>query len=100
MPSPSSTAAPATAAAEPAGSSASRRDRAILAAVDAGRCVVAGTALLVDGRCCADQFAGARLRTAGWIEVVARLSAVPGVAVAGVGVAELTMEGRAQITAR
>lgn len=77
----------------------SRRDRAILAAVDAGRCVVMGTALLVDGRCCADQFAGARLRAAGWIEIVERLDATDGVVVPGVALAALTDRGRDLLTA-
>ena len=99
MPSPSSTVAPATATAATPGSSASHRDRAILAAVGAGRCVVAGTALLVDGRCCADQFAGARLRAAGWIEVLTPLAAEHGVTVTGVAVAGLTMAGQAQLAA-
>ena len=76
----------------------SRRDRAILAAVDAGRCVVMGTALLVDGRCCADQFAGARLRSAGWIELVERLDATDGVVVPGVALAGLTAQGRDLLT--
>ena len=46
------------------------RDRAVLRAVAAGRCVLHGphgTALQVDGRWCADQFAGARLTAAGLI---------------------------------
>ena len=47
--------------------SLTHRDRAVLRAVADGRCEIAGTALLVDGLCCADQFAGLRLRTAGLI---------------------------------
>lgn len=47
----------------------SHRDRAVLRAVAAGRCVLAarGAALLVDGLCCADQFVGTRLAAAGLI---------------------------------
>lgn len=48
-------------------SSLTHRDRAVLRAVADGRCENAGSALLVDGLCCADQFAGLRLRTAGLI---------------------------------
>jgi hypothetical protein len=51
-------------------SALSHRDRAVLRAVAAGRCVRAGLqgmALLVDGLCCADQFAGPRLAAAGLI---------------------------------
>lgn len=65
------------------------RDRAILAAIAAGRVVQApgvGSALLVDGRCCADQFAGARLRSAGLI------GGAPS------GTPELTPAGRALLT--
>ena len=46
------------------------RDRAVLRAVAAGRCVLQGphgAGLQVDGRWCADQFAGARLTAAGLI---------------------------------
>jgi hypothetical protein len=52
----------------------SKRDRAVLRAIAAGRCQVSGgcgMTLLVDGLCCADQFAGARL-------IGARLIAAPG----------------------
>jgi hypothetical protein len=66
------------------------RDRAILAAIAAGRVAVAagtGFALTVDGRCCADQFAGARLRAAGLIRG------------ASSGTPELTPAGRALLTA-
>lgn len=48
----------------------SNRDRAVLRAVAAGRCVLAGladVALRVDGLCFADQFAGPRLAAAGLI---------------------------------
>jgi hypothetical protein len=45
----------------------SNRDRAVLRAIAAGRCVLAGTALRVDGLLCADQFTGARLAAAGLI---------------------------------
>jgi hypothetical protein len=48
-------------------STLSHRDRAVLRAVAEGRCEIAGSALFVDGLCCADQFAGLRLRTAGLI---------------------------------
>lgn len=44
------------------------RDRALLRAVAAGRCALTGSALLIDGLCCADQFACARLTTAGLID--------------------------------
>lgn len=50
------------------------RDRAVLRAVAAGRCVLSaadGAALLVDGRCCADQFVGPRLSAAGLIAAAA-----------------------------
>ncbi|MGI5505853.1 hypothetical protein [Lentzea sp. JNUCC 0626] len=47
--------------------SLTHRDRAVLRAVADGRCEITGTVLLVDGLCCADQFAGLRLRTAGLI---------------------------------
>ena len=42
----------------------SRRDRAVLAAVAAGRGTVVGGRLLIDGLPCADQFVAARLRAA------------------------------------
>jgi hypothetical protein len=48
----------------------SHRDRAVLRAVAAGRCVVSGNigmSLLIDGRYCSDQFAGLRLSGAGLI---------------------------------
>lgn len=43
------------------------RDRAVLRAVADGRCEIAGSSLLVDGLCCADQFIGPRLTSAGLI---------------------------------
>ncbi len=43
----------------------SRRDRAVLAAVTAGRGTVVAGRLLIDGLPCADQFVAARLRAAG-----------------------------------
>ncbi|SDO14296.1 hypothetical protein [Lentzea jiangxiensis] len=48
-------------------SSLTHRDRAVLRAVAEGRCEINGSCLLVDGLCCADQFAGLRLTTAGLI---------------------------------
>ncbi|MCG8925683.1 hypothetical protein [Lentzea sp. CC55] len=48
-------------------SSLTHRDRAVLRAVAEGRCEISGSSLLVDGLCCADQFAGLRLTTAGLI---------------------------------
>ncbi|WP_329789891.1 hypothetical protein V1227_37725 [Lentzea sp. DG1S-22] len=48
-------------------SSLTHRDRAVLRAVAEGRCEINGSSLLVDGLCCADQFAGLRLTTAGLI---------------------------------
>lgn len=53
----------------------SPRDRALLQAVRAGRCTVGpgpGGTLLVDGRCCSDQFAGHRFDAAGWVRLVDR----------------------------
>jgi hypothetical protein len=67
----------------------SHRDRAVLRAVGAGRCVLAGLqgmALRIDGLCCADQFAGARLAGAGLIA-----------AATGTGPAQLTPAGRAAL---
>ena len=46
------------------------RDRAVLRAVAAGRCVVAddaGVVLVIDGKCCCDQLIGSRLCQAGLI---------------------------------
>jgi hypothetical protein len=48
-------------------SSLTHRDRAVLKAVADGRCEIAGSSLLVDGLCCADQFVGLRLTSAGLI---------------------------------
>ncbi|NMO90659.1 hypothetical protein [Actinomycetospora sp. TBRC 11914] len=42
-----------------------RRDRAVLVAVAAGRGTVVSGRLLIDGLPCADQFVAARLRAAG-----------------------------------
>ena len=67
-------------------STLSHRDRAVLRAVAAGRCVVAGLqgmALRIDGLCFADQFAGPRLAGAGLI------------AASTTGLAQLTPAGRA-----
>jgi hypothetical protein len=50
----------------------SKRDRAVLHAVAAGRCQMSGgcgPTLVIDGMCYADQFAGARLIGAGLIAV-------------------------------
>ncbi len=65
------------------------RDRAVLRAVAAGRCELAGTAgatLVVDGLCFADQFAAPRLKAAGLIA-------------AGIGRARLTESGHALLAA-
>jgi hypothetical protein len=65
----------------------SHRDRAVLRAVDAGRCVLAGVhGLIVDGLCCSDQFAGSRLTAAGLIT-----------ASGASGLAQLTAAGRAAL---
>lgn len=48
-------------------SSLTHRDRAVLRAVADGRCEISGSSLLVDGLCCADQFVGPRLASAGLI---------------------------------
>jgi hypothetical protein len=48
-------------------SSLTHRDRAVLRAVADGRCELTGSFLLVDGLCCADQFVGLRLTSAGLI---------------------------------
>jgi hypothetical protein len=50
----------------------SGRDRAVLRAIAAGRCVVSGESghpLTIDGFCCADQFAKTRLTCAGLISI-------------------------------
>jgi hypothetical protein len=57
-------------AAPSVGTALSSRDRALLRAVAAGRCVLSGECgnpLTIDGLCCADQFASARLSGAGLI---------------------------------
>lgn len=67
------------------------RDRAVLRAVAAGRCEIsaaAGGALVVDGLCLSDQFAGSRLTAAGLIA-----------AAAGSGPALLTPSGHAVLQA-
>lgn len=75
---------------------ASHRDRAILAAVAAGRCVAVGSSLHIDGCPCADQFAAARLRAAGWLVLTGAVR--PGTAgSARLVLAELTPAGRAQL---
>jgi hypothetical protein len=65
----------------------SHRDRAVLRAVAAGRCVVSGDvgmSLLIDGRYCSDQFAGVRLSGAGLIAA----------SVSRPGPAKITLSGR------
>ncbi|ONI80639.1 hypothetical protein ALI22I_46110 [Saccharothrix sp. ALI-22-I] len=62
------------------------RDRAVLRAVAAGRCVYAAGTLLVDGICCCDQFIGPRLVRAGLISSQS-------------GPARLTANGRAVLDA-
>jgi hypothetical protein len=52
----------------------SYRDRAVLRAVAAGRCVISardGGTLVIDGMGCCDQFVGPRLRRAGLIAAFA-----------------------------
>ncbi len=69
--------------------SLTHRDRAVLRAVAAGRCEIpagSGGALIVDGLCFSDQFAGLRLSAAGLIA-------------AGVGRARLTPSGQALLAA-
>jgi hypothetical protein len=70
----------------------SNRDRAVLRAVAAGRCEmpdVSGHSLMIDGLCCCDQFAGARLAGAGLITATG----------ARCGSAQLTPSGRAILEA-
>lgn len=70
----------------------SNRDRAVLRAVAEGRCVIsagAGNPLTIDGYCCADQFAKARLTRAGLIAVTGPTPAP----------AQLTPTGRAVLIA-
>jgi hypothetical protein len=64
----------------------SYRDRAVLRAVAAGRCQLAGECLRIDGLGCCDQFAGLRLTQAGLIAAVD-------------GSATLTPSGRALLEA-
>jgi hypothetical protein len=71
----------------------SHRDRAVLRAVAAGRCLVSGPqagALTIDGLRCADQFVGIRLAGAGLIDRPAATGLVP---------ARLTSTGRALLAA-
>jgi hypothetical protein len=68
------------------------RDRAVLRAVAAGRCVVAadaGLVLVIDGKCCCDQLIGTRLHEAGLITTAGPLP----------GPARLTDTGRALLAA-
>ncbi|MHA6795090.1 hypothetical protein ACVGVM_16475 [Pseudonocardia bannensis] len=70
----------------------SHRDRAVLRAVAAGRCVMpdgSGHSLMIDGLGCCDQFVGARLAGAGLI-----MAAGP-----RPGPARLTPSGRAILEA-
>ena len=64
----------------------SYRDRAVLRAVAAGRCELAGECLRIDGLGCCDQFAAMRLTRAGLIAAVD-------------GPATLTPSGRALLEA-
>lgn len=71
----------------------SNRDRAVLKAVAAGRCLMSGphaSSLTIDGLCCADQFVGPRLAGAGLIACASLNGPAP---------AELTEIGRALLTA-
>jgi hypothetical protein len=79
-----------SAMAPPTSSALSYRDRAVLRAIEAGRCEVSGrvgVALVIDGLGCSDQFVGQRLVRAG-------LVAVPG---PQPGPARLTASGRAML---
>lgn len=76
----------------PTSSALTYRDRAVLRAVQAGRCEVSGrigVSLVIDGLGCSDQFVGQRLVRAG-------LVAVPG---PQPGPARLTASGRAMLLA-
>jgi hypothetical protein len=66
----------------------SNRDRAVLRAVEAGRCAISpnDSVLVVDGLCFTDQFTGSRLTEAGLIA-----------AATGTGRALLTASGKALI---
>jgi hypothetical protein len=58
--------------APPTSSALSYRDRAVLRAIEAGRCEVSGrvgVALVIDGLGCSDQFVGQRLVGAGLVAV-------------------------------
>lgn len=81
---------------EPAGEqpALTRRERAVLLAIAAGRCQIsagAGASLVIDGLACCDQLVGPRLIRAGLIEPVGR-GAKP-------AVAELTATGKAALSA-
>jgi hypothetical protein len=68
------------------------RDRAVLRAVAAGRCMItddAGVVLVIDGKCCCDQLIGSRLRAAGLITTAGSRP----------GPARLTDSGRALLEA-
>lgn len=56
-----------TSAGTTTGAPLTHRDRAVLRAIAAGRCVLAGPCLLVDDLPCADQFLHARLAAAGLV---------------------------------
>jgi hypothetical protein len=78
--------------------SLSPRDRALLQAVSSGRCTVErgpGGTLLVDGACCADQFALHRFTAAGWV----RTSDPPG-GRGGARRVELTPDGQDLLAGR
>jgi hypothetical protein len=64
----------------------SHRDRAVLRAVAAGRCIVSAGALVIDGLCCSDQFVAPRLTKAGLIA-------------SGSGPAHLTAAGQSVLAA-
>jgi hypothetical protein len=70
-------------------STLSHRDRAVLRAVAAGRCVLAGLqdmALRIDGLSFADQFAGPRLAAAGLIAASATGLALTDAGRAAIGI--------------
>jgi hypothetical protein len=71
----------------------SYRDRAVLRAIANGRATVSGSrgaALLIDGLCCSDQFAGMRLAEAGLIVLPGGAGSAP---------AQLTPTGQAVLQA-
>ncbi len=61
-----------TATTAPAAAALSPRDRAVLAAIAAGRGAVVAGRILVDGLPLADQFVAARLRAAGLLDAPRR----------------------------